>query len=126
MTKSLTGLMTEILIAEGVLNQNAIVGELIPDLKGSAFGNATLRQLLNMTTGLAYSEDYSDPNADVWVYSQAASPLPKPPGFEGPEATLNICKLLSPKASTEQRSPTKPSTWMPLAGLLPVPPENRF
>jgi len=98
MTKSLTGLITETLIAEGVLNENAIVGELIPELKGSAFGNATLRQLLNMTTGLDYSEDYSDPNADVWVYSQAVSPLPKPPGFEGPRSYFEYLQTVKPES----------------------------
>lgn len=39
---------------------------------------------MDMTTGLQYSEDYSDPDADIWRYSQAASPLPKPEGYRGP------------------------------------------
>ncbi|MEE4378156.1 MAG: serine hydrolase, partial [Candidatus Competibacteraceae bacterium] len=29
-------------------------------------------------------EDYSDPNADIWIYSAAANPFPKPEGYEGP------------------------------------------
>jgi hypothetical protein len=33
---------------------------------------------------LDYSEDYADPAADIWVYSAAASPLPKPEGYQGP------------------------------------------
>ena len=37
-----------------------------------------------MTTGVKYSEDYADPNADIWLYSAAASPLPKPADYEGP------------------------------------------
>ena len=39
---------------------------------------------MNMTTALRYSEDYSDPNAEVWQYSAAGSPLPKPEGYTGP------------------------------------------
>jgi CubicO group peptidase (beta-lactamase class C family) len=39
---------------------------------------------MDMTTALDYSEDYSDPNADIWIYSAAANPLPKPKGYEGP------------------------------------------
>jgi hypothetical protein len=84
MTKSLTGLMAEILVAEGRLDPQAIVGELIPELADSAFADATVRQVMDMTTALAFSEDYSDPKADIWAYSAAASPWPKPAGYTGP------------------------------------------
>lgn len=84
MTKSLTGLLAEILVAEGLLNDTARVEEVVPELKDSAFGNATVRQVMDMTTALAYSEDYSDPQADIWAYSKAASPLPKPKNHDGP------------------------------------------
>lgn len=85
MTKSLTGLLAEILIAEGHLDEKAIVSSIIPELKNSAFGSATVRQVMDMTTALDYSEDYSDPNADIWVYSAAASPLPKGSDYKGPD-----------------------------------------
>ena len=62
----------------GSLDEKAKVGDLIPELTGSAFADATLRQVLEMTTGLDYSEDYSDPEADVWAYGRAGSPLPPP------------------------------------------------
>lgn len=84
MTKSLTGLMAEILVAEGRLDETAIVSSIIPELKGSGFGDATVRQVMDMTTALRFSEDYSDPDADIWMYSKAASPLPKPDNYKGP------------------------------------------
>ena len=84
MTKSLTGLLAEILVVEGHLDDAAKVETIVPELKDSAFGSATVRQVMDMTTALDYSEDYSDPEADVWVYSKAASPLPKPKTHEGP------------------------------------------
>ena len=84
MTKSLTGLLGEILVVEGTLDDTAKVDSIVPELKGSAFGNATVRQVMDMTTALDYSEDYSDPGADIWIYSKAASPLPKPKGYDGP------------------------------------------
>ena len=40
---------------------------------------------MDMTTALDYSEDYADPEADIWQYSAAASPLPKPSDYSGPE-----------------------------------------
>lgn len=84
MTKSLTGLLAEILVAEGRLDENANVSSIIPELKNSAFGSATVRQVMDMTTALDYSEDYSDPKADIWIYSAAASPLPKAKDYKGP------------------------------------------
>ena len=84
MTKSLTGLLAEILVAEGQLDESARVTSIVPELASSAFGSATVRQVMDMTTALDYSEDYSDPEADIWVYSTAASPLPKPKDYKGP------------------------------------------
>ena len=63
-------------MAEGKLDDKAPVSSIVPELKDSAFGDATVRQVMDMTTGLAYSEDYADPKADIWVYSAAANPLP--------------------------------------------------
>ena len=84
MTKSITGLLAEILVVEGRLDDKVKVSSIIPELKDSAFGSATVRQVMDMTTALNYSEDYSDPKADIWTYSKAASPLPKPKGYAGP------------------------------------------
>ena len=84
MTKSMTGLLAEMLVVEGQLDDTARVSALVPELADSAFGSATVRQVMDMTTALDYSEDYADPQADIWLYSRAASPLPKPEGYEGP------------------------------------------
>lgn len=85
-TKSVTGLLGEMLVAEGVIDETAKVGAIVPELAKSAFGDATVRQVLEMTTGLRYSENYADPNADVWIYSEAGNPLPKPAGYTGPRS----------------------------------------
>ena len=37
----------------------------IPDLKGSAYDDVSVRQLLTMTSGVRWNEDYGDPNSDV-------------------------------------------------------------
>lgn len=84
MTKSITGLLAEILVAEGTLDETALVGAIVPELEASAFGDATVRQVMDMTTALDFSEDYSDPHAGIWVYSAAANPLPKPADYKGP------------------------------------------
>ncbi|MEW6118906.1 MAG: serine hydrolase [Pseudomonadota bacterium] len=84
MTKSLTGLLAEILVAEGVLDEKAFVASIVPELKDSAFGSATVRQVMDMTTALDYTENYADPQSGIWKYSAATSPLPKPAGYVGP------------------------------------------
>jgi CubicO group peptidase (beta-lactamase class C family) len=85
-TKSITGLLGEMLVAEGVLDENDTVGAIIPELAHSAFGDATVKQVLEMTTALHYSEDYADPNAEVWQYAAAGSTLPPAPGYTGPRS----------------------------------------
>ena len=97
MTKSLTGLLAEILIAEGKLDSNALVTKYVPEVAKSAFGTATVREVMNMTTGIRYSEEYSDPNADVWKYASAASPLPKPAGYQGPVGYWEYLQQVQPE-----------------------------
>ena len=97
MTKSITGLLAEILVVEGRLDDKAKVESIVSELKGSAFGNATVRQVMDMTTALDYSEDYSDPKADIWVYSKAASPLPKPKDYRGPNGYFDYLQIVKQK-----------------------------
>jgi CubicO group peptidase (beta-lactamase class C family) len=94
-TKSLTGLLGEILVAEGTLDENAKVATIVPELANSAFGDATVRQVLDMTTGLRYNEDYSDPDADVWRYGAAGNPLPKPEGYTGPRSYFEYLETVA-------------------------------
>ncbi|MFZ1470514.1 MAG: serine hydrolase [Paracoccaceae bacterium] len=98
-TKSLTGLLGQMLVTEGALDETALVGDLIPELKSSAFGDATVRQVMDMTTALDYSEDYADPNAQVWVYAEAGSPLPKPEGYTGPRSYFDYLQTVEKAGS---------------------------
>lgn len=82
-SKSFTGTLGAILIAEGVIDETKLVGEYVPELKQSAFGDATVRQVLDMTTSIQYSEDYNDPNAEVWKFTAAGNPF-RPADYNGP------------------------------------------
>lgn len=99
MTKSLIGLLAEVLVVEGKLDEQAHVSSLVPELKHSAFGSATVRHVMDMTTALDYSEDYADPNADIWLYSQAASPLPKPSDYTGPNGYFDYLQTVEQKGT---------------------------
>ena len=85
LTKSFNGTLASILVAEGKLDENKLVSFYVPELKNSAYSDATVRQVMDMTTALKYSEDYADPKADIWDFSAAGNPLPKPKDYTGPE-----------------------------------------
>lgn len=96
-TKSYFGTLAEMLIAEGKLDETALVSRYIPELATSGFGDATVRQVLDMTTGLAYSEDYTDPNADIAKFSLAVGAGPAPPGYTGPRAAYDYLPAVPKK-----------------------------
>ena len=84
-TKSFFGTLGAVLVAEGKLDENAPVARYVPELKDSAFGDATIRQVLDMRTALKYSENYLDPNAEIWQHTRAGNVMPRPPGYQGPQ-----------------------------------------
>lgn len=70
-TKSFFGLLAEILIAEGTVDPEAPVVRYVPELGESGFAASTVRQILDMTDGVAFNEDYANLEADVHRYSAA-------------------------------------------------------
>ncbi len=45
------------------------VSDYIPDLKGSVYDDVTIKQLLTMTSGVKWNEDYGDPKSDVALFN---------------------------------------------------------
>ncbi len=83
-SKTFTGTLGALLIAEGMLDENKTASFYVPELKNSAFGDATIRQILDMTTALQFSEDYANPTSEIWTFSAAGNPFPKPNDYKGP------------------------------------------
>ena len=64
--KSLTSTLVGAAIKDGYIESlDAPVTDYIEALSGSAYDGVTIRQLLTMTSGVAWNEDYEDPNSDV-------------------------------------------------------------
>lgn len=101
-TKSYIGTLTEMLIADGLIDEGASVSRYVPELATSGFGDATVRQLLDMTTGLSYSEDYTDPGADVAKYAVAAAMRPAPAGYAGPRAIYDYLPTVAKQGAHGQ------------------------
>ncbi len=93
-TKSFVATLAGILLAEGRLDERAAVASYVPELKQSGFGDATIRQLLDMTTALDYSEDYNDANSPVWSLGRATGFLPIPPGYDRPDTAYTYVASL--------------------------------
>jgi CubicO group peptidase (beta-lactamase class C family) len=102
-TKSYIGTLTEMLIADGAIDETALVSRYIPELAGSGFGDATVRQVLDMTTGISYSEAYTDPNADVATYAIAAGLRPAPSGYAGPRAIYDYLPTIAKQGEHGER-----------------------
>lgn len=83
-TKSFVGTLAEMLIAERRLDESKPVSAYLPELANSGFGDATVRQMLDMTDGVAFSEDYTDPNSGIGAFSLALGLVPRPSGYAGP------------------------------------------
>lgn len=83
-TKSFAATIAGILAAEGALDDSATVASYLPELADSGFADATIAQLLDMTTGVKYTEDYVDDKAGIWALARAGSFRPRPADYQGP------------------------------------------
>jgi CubicO group peptidase (beta-lactamase class C family) len=69
--KSFTSTLVGAAIKDGYIKSiEDKVSAYIPDLKGSAYDDVTIRQLLTMTSGVKWNEDYADPKSDVALFNQ--------------------------------------------------------
>jgi CubicO group peptidase (beta-lactamase class C family) len=90
--KSITSLMVGAAIRDGFIkNMDDKVASYIPQLKGSAYDDVTVRQLLTMTSGVQWNEDYNDPASDVSKFNNH-----KPE--EGVDSTVSYMRKL-PRAA---------------------------
>mgnify|MGYP000632689080 CR=1 FL=1 len=80
-TKSVIGLVAEVLIDRGIFNESVATAHYVPGLKNSAFGDATIRQVLDMAVGIDYVEKYDDPDSSSSHYGYASGLLPAPGGL---------------------------------------------
>jgi CubicO group peptidase (beta-lactamase class C family) len=64
-TKSVVGCVTGILADQGLLDVDAPATRYVPELAESGYRGATVRQLLDMRTGVAFREEYTNPDAEV-------------------------------------------------------------
>ncbi len=103
LTKSFYGTLAEIMIAEGTLDEHQTVAHYLPELATSGFGDATVRQLLDMTTSLDYNEDAPDADAKMANFMLASGSYPRPADYSGPRNTFDLLKTVKKVAPHGQR-----------------------
>ncbi len=70
-SKSVVGCVVGNLVGRGVLSPTHLVTDQVPELERSGYRGATLRDVLDMRSGVDFSEDYTDRNAEVRVIEEA-------------------------------------------------------
>ena len=69
--KSLTSTLVGAALADGDIDSlDDPVSKYLPDMRGSAYDEVTVRQLLTMSSGVRWSEDYYDPQSDVALFDE--------------------------------------------------------
>lgn len=85
-TKSFAGLFALMAHADGLIDLSRPVGEVITELSGaSAFAEATVGEVLDMTNSFDFREDYADPTSGIAQYGTALGWL-ELPGVSAPDS----------------------------------------
>ncbi|MFJ9674427.1 serine hydrolase domain-containing protein [Streptomyces sp. NPDC101221] len=82
--KSYLGLMAATLAHQGLLDRSAPVHGYVPELAGTAFGDATVQDLLHMGTEVGYAGRPFDKAMEAQRYHAVIAPQLRPYGYNGP------------------------------------------
>lgn len=95
--KSLTSTMVGVAVKDGhIKSLDDKVTDYIAGLKGSAYDDVTVRQLLTMTSGVRWNEDYTDPKSDVALFNEHQA-------SEGEDVTVSYMKTLPREAPAGEK-----------------------
>ncbi|MDE3129958.1 MAG: serine hydrolase, partial [Acidobacteriota bacterium] len=76
-SKSLVGAVAASLIGEGELDPERLLSDYVPELAETGWAGATVRHVLDMRSGIRFSEEYLNPNAEVRLLEQAIDWAPR-------------------------------------------------
>ncbi|HZU48156.1 MAG TPA: serine hydrolase, partial [Mycobacterium sp.] len=76
-SKSLVAAVVGALHGAGAIELDSPVRAFVPALANCGYADATVRHLLDMRSGIAFSEDYGDPAAEIHLLDQAMGWAPK-------------------------------------------------
>lgn len=79
-SKSLCGAIAARYVDRGLLDPSARAATYVPELEHSAYGDACVRHMLDMTVAVEFNEDYHDPASHVQAQDRAVNWRPQRPG----------------------------------------------
>lgn len=92
--KSFTAGVAGILAGRGAIDVAAPVTHYLPELEGTAYRGASLQHVLDMVSGVRFSEDYTNPYSDIGKSDVASGWKPVPPesdpGFRWPRHMFEL------------------------------------
>jgi CubicO group peptidase (beta-lactamase class C family) len=91
-TKSFVGAIAGILSERGDLDLDDPITRYLPEVAGFGYDGATVRHLLDMRSGVAFSETYLDPNSEIRILEHLAGW--RPPNGELPTSTYEYLSRL--------------------------------
>jgi len=89
-SKSLVAAVVGALHAAGAIELDAPVTRFVPALDNCGYAGATVRHLLDMRSGIAFSENYDDPAAEIHLLDQAMGWAPR----NSPDAPSTLQEFL--------------------------------
>jgi CubicO group peptidase (beta-lactamase class C family) len=89
-SKSMTGTLAALLAYKGLFDVDAQITTYLPKLKSSGFGDATIQQIMDMTTSIGFPEDRADPISENWRYGVVMGWVEKPDGYKGVETIYDF------------------------------------
>ena len=98
-TKSFAGTLCAKLVYEGALDERRPIPHYLPEMAGTAYADASLREVMDMQIGVAYSEAYSDPAAEIWDFARAGGFRARPNDYTGPKTLYAFLQTLKKEGS---------------------------
>jgi CubicO group peptidase (beta-lactamase class C family) len=82
-SKSVVGCVAAVLIDRGQLDADDEITSYVPELAASGYAGATVRHVLDMRSGVAFTEEYANPQADIRRLDEWIGWRPDEPGGQG-------------------------------------------
>ena len=92
-SKSITAMLAGVLIDQGILDTTKPILHYLPGVKGSAYADCSLQQLLDMQVALEFEESYLEPTGDYRRYRDATSWNPVDQNNPGPDLETFLYSL---------------------------------
>jgi CubicO group peptidase (beta-lactamase class C family) len=81
-SKSVTSTVTGIMIGRGLMDPQAPITTYLPELEQTAWKDAKLQHVLDMASGVKFSEEYTDPLSDIGKTDVASGWREPPPSVD--------------------------------------------